>query len=145
MRGGQQDQSFLEKVTPWKSTDFKIGAGLGLAGSGTASGQFELDPENADHICRVAGEIADDFQEALQQARDLSRTPPPAQDPASLGFNRIGNQALMLGAGHVKAEYAYWRNLHESLQKALAEYREADEQAKGDITSNGGGARKGWL
>ncbi|GAA1250162.1 hypothetical protein GCM10009676_40970 [Prauserella halophila] len=144
MAENTQSDDFWDKITPWKSSDFVITPWFDVddGGAGGASG-FVLDEESADDIYKALLKVVDKFDVLKREAGWLTRTEPPAQDPASVDFNTVGNKAFELGSDHVAAEYMYWRNLTQALGKALEAYRTADEDAKDDITKTGGDGDSG--
>lgn len=124
----------------WRNTNFVVDGKASAPGVG---GGFELDADTAEGLYREAAELADDLAEQVREARRLRDTKPPADDPASVGFNNVGTQAFDVGAQHVAAEAEFYRGLALALSKALGIYRESDEQAGRDVTASGGEADSG--
>ena len=111
------------------------GGGGGSAGGG--GGGWTMSREEAMDAAKDAREIADDFEEQVQDAERLARTRGPS-DPASQAFTKVGNEAFAAGAEHVRAERDSWRSLADALEKALGTYEQADEQAGEDVGKSGG-------
>ncbi len=124
----------------WRGVNFIVD---GKASAPGAGGGFELDIETAEGLYREAAALAHDLAEQAREARRLRDTKPPADDPASVGFNNVGTQAFDAGAQHVAAEAEFYRGLALALRKALGMYRESDEQAGRDVTASGGEANSG--
>jgi len=89
--------------------------------------------------------LAEELSWQALEADRLRETQPPANDPASVGFNDVGAQAFKAGSEHVRAEADYYLGLADALSKALGVYREADEQARGDVVASGGDDSDGRL
>ena len=119
----------------WNNTNFIVDGRASAPGKG---GGFELDVDTAEGLYREAVALAEDLREQAIVARSLRSTEPPAEDPASVGFNKVGAQAFEAGAQHVDAEWQFYQGLAEALGKALGVYQESDEQAGRDITIAGG-------
>lgn len=124
----------------WNNTNFIVDGRASAPGKG---GGFELDVDTAEGLYREAAALAHDLAEQAREARRLRDTKPPADDPASVGFNNVGTQAFDAGAQHVAAEAEFYRGLALALRKALGMYRESDEQAGRDVTASGGEANSG--
>ena len=124
----------------WRNTNFIVDGKASAPGVG---GGFELDADTAEGLYREAAALADDLAEQAREAEDLRETRPPAEDPASVGFNDVGSQAFDAGAQYVRAEAEFYRGLAWALGKALGLYQESDEQARRDITTSGGEADSG--
>ena len=119
----------------WNNTNFIVDGRASAPGKG---GGFELDVDTAEGLYREAVALAYDLQEQAMAARRLRDIDPPAEDPASVGFNNVGIQAFEAGAQHVDAEWQFYRGLARALGRALGVYQESDEQAGRDITIAGG-------
>ncbi|WP_433408165.1 hypothetical protein ACQPZU_17800 [Saccharomonospora azurea] len=119
----------------WRNTNFIVDGKASAPGTG---GGFELDADTAEGLYREAAALALELDQQIYEADDLARTDPPAEDPASVGFNNVGSQAFYAGAQHVKAEADFYRGLAQALGKALGIYQESDQEAGRDITDSGG-------
>ena len=118
----------------WRGVNFIVD---GKASAPGAGGGFELDVETAEGLYREALSLADELEEQVRVAENLRRTMPPAQDPASVGFNNVGVQAFEAGAEYVAAEAEYYWGLAEALREALGIYQASDKQSGQDITIAG--------
>ncbi len=121
----------------WRGVNFIVD---GKASAPGAGGGFELDIETAEGLYREAAALAQDLTELTREAENLRQTQPPAEDPASVGFNNIGSQAFDAGALHVKAEADFYGGLAQALEKALGVYQGSDEQAERDVVSSSEGS-----
>ena len=124
----------------WRGVNFIVD---GKASAPGAGGGFELDIETAEGLYREALHLAKELEEQARRADNLRGTQPPAEDPASVGFNHTGLQAFDAGAQHVKAEAEYYRGLAQALKEALSVYLESDEQASQDVITSGEGNDSG--
>jgi hypothetical protein len=119
----------------WRDTNFIVG---GKASAPGAGGGFELDIDTAEGLYREAASLARELDRQVYEADRLRETRPPAEDPASVGFNNVGSQAFDAGAQQVRAEADFYRGLASALRKALGMYQSADEEAGRDVTTSGG-------
>ncbi|OLT48019.1 hypothetical protein BJF85_14210 [Saccharomonospora sp. CUA-673] len=112
----------------------------GVTSVGTAvGGRFELDPESAQSMVETADWVASTMRDQMMKARSLISARPPAEDPASLSFQKVAAASFTTGAGYVEESYNYHRELAEKLKKALDVYKGSDEQAGQDVNDSGGG------
>lgn len=124
----------------WRGVNFIVD---GKASAPGAGGGFELDIETAEDLYREALSLATELERQVRDARMLRLTRPPAEDPASVGFNNVGAQAFEAGAQHVEVEANFYQGLAEALEKALGIYQESDEKSGEDVTISGGEAGSG--
>lgn len=124
----------------WRNTNFIVDGRASAPGKG---GGFELDVDTAEGLYREALDLAEELGRQVRDAADLSKTEPPAEDPASVGFNNAGSQAFDAGAHHVKAEADFYRGLAQALGRALGMYKDVEEQSGRDINVSGGEADSG--
>jgi hypothetical protein len=122
------------------------GGALGGSGGGAPSGSqgFSLTREEAERALEEFRAIHDDLVELEYDARRLLELRPPAGDPASVRLNEAfaggssGPGVFGYGAGHVRKEIAYFRELVGRLEKALGYVAEADESAGHQVGQVGG-------
>ncbi|WP_282771454.1 hypothetical protein [Saccharomonospora viridis] len=122
------------------------GGALGGSGGGAPSGSqgFSLTREEAERALEEFRAIHDDLVELEYDAQLLLELRPPAEDPASVRLNEAfaggssGPGVFGYGAGHVKKEIAYFRELVGRLEKALGYVAEADESAGHQVGQVGG-------
>lgn len=122
------------------------GGALGGSGGGAPSGSqgFSLTREEAERALEEFRAIHDDLVELEYDAQLLLELRPPAEDPASVRLNEAfaggssGPGVFGYGAGHVKKEIAYFRELVGRLEKALGYVAEADESAGRHVGQAGG-------
>ncbi|GAA1982440.1 hypothetical protein [Amycolatopsis minnesotensis] len=108
---------------------------------------FTLDLDQAHQLLADATRIRQELTLLQDNASVLERLEPPAQDPASKGYNglltRQGEQpgAFAYGAGHLRVEVEYLTELIGRLQKALVlkEGTEHDHGRKLKKTDDGQG------
>ncbi|MGW9309869.1 hypothetical protein ACWGPQ_17885 [Saccharomonospora azurea] len=124
----------------WRNTNFIVDGKASAPGTG---GGFELDADTAEGLYREALGLADELEQQVRDAVNLARTEPPAEDPASVDFNKAGGQAYEAGAHHVRAEADFYRGLAQALGRALGMYKEVEEQSGRDINVSGGEADSG--
>ncbi|WP_433470593.1 hypothetical protein [Saccharomonospora azurea] len=124
----------------WRNTNFIVDGKASAPGTG---GGFELDADTAEGLYREAAALAQELDRQALEARRLRDTRPPADDPASVGFNNVGTHAFDAGAQHVAAEAEFYRGLALALGNALGLYQESDQQAGQDVIASGAGAESG--
>ncbi|EHY88833.1 hypothetical protein SacazDRAFT_01915 [Saccharomonospora azurea NA-128] len=125
----------------WRNTNFIVDGKASAPGAG--GGGFELDADTAEGLYREAADLAWELDRQVFEADRLRETRPPAEDPASIGFNNVGNQAFDSGAQHVRAEADFYRGLAFALGKALGMYQDSDDEAERDVSTSGGEADSG--
>ena len=110
------------------------GAGVGAAVGSSGQG-FSLTRDEAENLVRRLKGILDDIEGMLHRAEDLTKVKPPAQDPASLTFNRqlVGDGqdvgAFGYGLGHLQREKGYLSELVQRLNEALGRATVSDQAA----------------
>ncbi len=122
------------------------GGALGGSGGGAPSGSqgFSLTREEAERALEEFRAIHDDLLDVEWEARSLIQMRPPAVDPASVRLNEAfaggssGPGVFGYGAGHVRKEIAYFRELVGRLEKALGYVAEAAESAGHHVGKAGG-------
>ncbi|MGH3623691.1 MAG: hypothetical protein ACRDQ5_18170 [Sciscionella sp.] len=117
-------------------------------GSAGSVGQgFSLSRDEATSLLTQAENVLDDLKPLINKADQLRQMQPPADDPASNGYNHIAagggrdTGVFGFGVGHVEREYNYLRELVRRLRDALGSTQDTDEHAGRDIagTGNDGG------
>ncbi|GAA4531676.1 hypothetical protein [Amycolatopsis samaneae] len=121
------------------------GGGGGGAGAAPPSAPgFTLNAEEARTMLRKAEGILDDLAALLPKAERLCKMRPPADDPASNGYNSQlvggaqGAGAFQYGAGHIKREFGYLSELAVRLRDALGVTEASDRHAKEGLARTAG-------
>lgn len=117
------------------------GGGGAAAGGGPGSGGqgFSLSHDEAMSMLNLARGIRDDLAKMIPKAERLTHLNPPAEDPASKGYNALlsgsgaGASAFGHGLGHIQRERDYVSTLIERLEKALHITQSSDDDAAGAV------------
>ncbi|MEW2502949.1 hypothetical protein AB0878_21030 [Amycolatopsis sp. NPDC047767] len=122
-----------------------VGGGAGAGGAVASSGQgFTLNHDEAMTMLNSAREIRDDLWNLIPKAERLTSLKPPADEPASNGYNALlasnGGKpgAFDYGLGHIKLEHQYVVELIGRLEDALHLTHSSDQSATGDIQKTAG-------
>lgn len=113
-------------------------------GAGGAGGQgFSLSHTKASGLLSQAEGVLKDLVPLLYDAEALTKMQPPADDPASNGYNHIAagggrdTGVFGFGVGHIEREYNYLREFIRRLRDALGLTQDTDEHAGRDIARSG--------
>lgn len=115
--------------------DAKVALADAASAASGGSG-FTLDLDQANQLLAEAKRIRHELTLLQDEANVLAHLEPPAQDPASKGYNGLLTQqgrqpgAFAYGAGHLRIEVEYLTELIDRLRKALA-LKEGTEQDSG--------------
>ncbi|MGW4830499.1 hypothetical protein ACWEOG_23160 [Amycolatopsis japonica] len=105
-----------------------------------------LDRDHAEQMVKQAGEVLAALENDQSLTQSLERMQSAAQDPVSVGFTKAatwnGGQpgAFAYGAGHVRLEILYIKELIDRLNTALGRTTENDQNAGEAFKGARGGA-----
>jgi hypothetical protein len=140
--GGRLPQAgWLSDVNFWikdgiGTPDNVTGTVAGVPVAAETPGQgFSLTRDEAEELIRQATDVLTEINKMLLKAETLMQVTPPAQDPASINFNRqlVGNGqdagAFGYGKGHLLREQGYLTELVQRLNEALGHTTSSDQSA----------------
>ncbi|WP_340681646.1 hypothetical protein LCL61_23185 [Amycolatopsis coloradensis] len=96
---------------------------------------FRLDRDHAERMVQKAKEVLEHLRNDQTITQSLERMRSAAEDPVSMGFTKAatwnGDQpgAFAYGAGHVRLEMLYLKELVKRLEKALGRTTENDQES----------------
>ena len=134
---------WLSDLAFWTNDNVSTTTGSGGAGGGAVGQGFSLSHAEATSLLKQAKDVLWDLQPLMHSARGLTQMQPPADDPASNGYNHIAagggrdTGVFGFGVGHISREYEYLRELVRRLRDALGLTQDTDEQAGHDIARSG--------
>ncbi|MFD9891761.1 hypothetical protein ACFWY9_20675 [Amycolatopsis sp. NPDC059027] len=113
-------------------------------GTGDVGKGFSLDRGEAERMLEQARALKGRVKDAEADANALAQIHPPARDPASIAYHgdltrRADGQpaAFSFGAGHLRVQHAYLKELVFRLETALGRTHESDENAAEGIAKAG--------